>query len=410
MNYNNNLRERNYPEVLFPKRIRESFVAHPTYPSHPMKPMTYLQKDYISGVSKLMKKQPPKEPIKPTRRKDEGSFVVNLWFLVFVNIMIVPFVFAVFEGGWFAVLIINVILVILYTWAYISSKDNEEKEYQRAINSYPRKIEEYKNDLKKYEQEMEESNIAYKAECEKYEQELARLKSQEYLFSFRQNLFLSQLRSSKTPSAVDTTNVKKGVSESSFYLLLKKKYGNNIIENYCLNGNPTAFPDMLYWDKSINLIIDIEIDEPYVGSSGEPIHYLLNQIGNRDCRGNDMGEKYYGFSVADSVDEWRDKAMNDVNWIVIRFAEQQIFQNSDGCIKFIDYVIEKVKKMDIDFSTQTFILPIKRWTKDEAHNMAYRRFRQSYVPVQYHDLLKIENNCEEDNDATIRNRFKQNRL
>ena len=31
-----------------------------------------------------------------------------------------------------------------------------------------------------------------------------------------------------------------------------------------------------------------------------------------------------------------------------------------------------------------------KWTKEEANKMAYKRFRNSYVPAKYHDMIDKE--------------------
>jgi hypothetical protein len=368
--------KRTYPEVLIPQQIQDILAKHPEYPRMPIKPGERYR--YV-GFHVYTESTVVQKPEVPSQQK--VSFGDD--FVVYLFIFLVPFlIIAAMCGANYEVFITgSTICVALAIYMFIYSFNSKKKAYQEAINSYPKRIEEYKLALKKHEQEMKKYNIEY----EEYEKEMTRLSSQEYLSLFRRNLFFSQLQNSMKPLIADIKNVNKGVSESYFFSTLKKKFGDDVYEKLCLNGSRTLFPDMLYWDKSINLIIDIEIDEPYVGYSGEPIHYLQKQ--------DDWD--YNGNRIYDSIDEWRDVEVNNANWFVIRFAEQQIFQNPEGCIKYIDYVIDGIKKLDFNFTQQVFLSPIKRWTKEEAHKMAYQRFRLSYVPPAFHDLLKVENNYED---------------
>ena len=113
------------------------------------------------------------------------------------------------------------------------------------------------------------------------------------------------------------------------------------------------------FDKELNLYIDIEIDEPYIGNDGTPIHFL---------KGND---------------EERDTFFTRKNWLVIRFAESQIVENPLACCELISNVVLNLKKCVIeDFSSQSKIQVVKSWTYEEAHKLAFVKYRNKYLPQE----------------------------
>lgn len=85
-------------------------------------------------------------------------------------------------------------------------------------------------------------------------------------------------------------------------------------------GGSYFYPDFLICEKG--LFIDVEIDEPYVGNDGTPIHYVDNQ---------------YGFCT--SVDKERNDYITSQGFEIIRFSEEQIFLHPQECIIVIkDYI------------------------------------------------------------------------
>lgn len=121
----------------------------------------------------------------------------------------------------------------------------------------------------------------------------------------------------------------------------------------------------------MNLFIDIEIDEPYIGNDGTPIHFL---------KGND---------------EERDTFFTRKNWLVIRFAESQIIENPSACCELISDVVQNLKRCVIeDFSLQSKIKVVASWTSEEAHKLAFVKYRNKYLPHELHINIndeKLEN-------------------
>ncbi len=158
----------------------------------------------------------------------------------------------------------------------------------------------------------------------------------------------------------------KGVTEDRFKQNIIEHFKNifQIYDDrfvlYKSNQNPYE-PDFTLIDEKneLNLFIDIEIDEPYDGVSRQPIHYT-------------------------GVDKQRNEFFRNRGWIVIRFAEYQIFTETLSCCKFI---AEVVKSINPDFvisnrlSKANDITPISQWTKEQAIKWANQKYREQYLGI-----------------------------
>lgn len=152
----------------------------------------------------------------------------------------------------------------------------------------------------------------------------------------------------------------KGRTEQQFYLALKKripeKIFNNVYFEHLENYLP-KFPDIALIDVNKDIYIDIEIDEPYSLSSGEPIHY----IGSDNSR--NFNFLYH-------------------NWFVIRFTENQIVKHSSDCIDFIEKVYNSIifhkNGITTDFN---FYFPESQhsWTKEDAVKLSTEQYRLTYL-------------------------------
>jgi len=105
--------------------------------------------------------------------------------------------------------------------------------------------------------------------------------------------------------------------------------------------------------------ISIEVDEPYVYHTGEPIHY---QGCKCDTRRND----------------W--VLFNDC--VVIRFSEEQVVTAPNECCREIAKVIAQVSGDSSVLEQFIEIGPLephKQWTREEAIEMAARKSRNQYL-------------------------------
>ena len=119
----------------------------------------------------------------------------------------------------------------------------------------------------------------------------------------------------------------KGICEKSFFTDLVAHFGDKIMVNKTFinpsNKNP-YIPDFIFYDKESGLKIDIEIDEPYILSSGEPIHFNYLERNKKDYL---------------SIDHYRNTTFQTYGWYVIRFSEEQILKQSEACCKYLSLLI-----------------------------------------------------------------------
>src|SRR5690606_25978332 len=104
----------------------------------------------------------------------------------------------------------------------------------------------------------------------------------------------------KPTQVIDQKRYIKGATEDFFLTFLSNNISENIFTDLTLDYSSVQKrfsykPDFIIEVKELNLFIDIEIDEPYVGSNGSPIHFKK------------------------SNDNLRNNFFIDNKWIVIRF-------------------------------------------------------------------------------------------
>lgn len=182
---------------------------------------------------------------------------------------------------------------------------------------------------------------------------------------FRENELKRILATTATPKiAIESP---KGKSEKDFYIILNKYFENCIFINKGIeffNNRRAYLPDFIFIHKNSNLHIDIEIDEPYVATTGQPIHYFDYQ-----------GVTHF------SIDDVRNFYFMGKGWCVIRFAEEQVVRYPTECCKVIAKVIYDVIEDGTyinKFSTKNNLPSIKHWTKTEAIAMYQKDFRNQY--------------------------------
>ncbi len=154
----------------------------------------------------------------------------------------------------------------------------------------------------------------------------------------------------------------KGASEAFFYQELLKYFKDDEIfwGNFELKKTKSIFsyyPDFVYYNKQKELIIDIEIDEPYVYTSNKPTHYF-------------------------GIDSKRDEHFIKSGWFVVRFTEKQICQQPSSCCRFLKFIIALVLDDIEELSSIMFIDDIKYdhgWSETEAVNMANKKYRDEYM-------------------------------
>jgi hypothetical protein len=166
----------------------------------------------------------------------------------------------------------------------------------------------------------------------------------------------------KTVSATLPYRIVHDPSEETFFNVLTdcfpdRIYRDSIIEQF--EGKQPYVPEMIFKHRATNLHIDIEVDEPYVAKTGQPIHYA-------------------GYTP----DNTRNKYFNQKGWVVIRFAEEQVVKDPKGCCKVIADVVETLtgdKTYSRRLKNVDTVSPVEQWTKEQAVRMAQQKYRTTYL-------------------------------
>jgi hypothetical protein len=201
----------------------------------------------------------------------------------------------------------------------------------------------------------------YQEQLRKYEQKVAESHKPENVEEYRRQEVRRALNQT-IPHNTKCKGARKGKSEPKFEQHLNHYFPRQIYTHLALiipNFKCPYTADFTYIDKEIKLFIDIEIDEPYIYNTREPIHYI-------------------GY--------WKDQIRNDFfnnkGWIVIRFSEEQVVRYPDSCCKFIAQQIAEITRnsaITSQFAQTPDLQPQQQWTEKEAIEMAYRKERDDYL-------------------------------
>ena len=156
----------------------------------------------------------------------------------------------------------------------------------------------------------------------------------------------------------------KGYKENDFYRLIKK----NIVDIEIANDvhmviphfNKPYEPDIVLFDKSLNLYIDIEIDEPYDGYYRYPTHYI-----------NPEDEVKH--------DNIRDLFFTESGWIVIRFTEKQVHCESYECIDYIKNVLHSLYNRT--FTNNVKCEKENQWDYNQCIQWQKYYYREKYLGI-----------------------------
>ncbi len=321
-----------YPQVHLPQSYYQILTCEPKLPLAPVAPVA---------------------PIKPSQPKTESSDVGCAIVLFLASILLLLYAFT--NTKFLLPAIVLFILMLFYLMTSSSDKESPTQTFESYSAIYP-------GLLKKYNEEL----VTYSKQLEQYETECIILRSSEYLLDYRQDQFAQNFYNIKPPVEADKS-VRNGVSEKYFLTYLKEVFGSKVLINQMIEHNKGSFyPDFAILDNDFNLYIDLEIDEPYVGSTGEPIHHI------------------------GSSDHKRNQVITDLNWIVIRFTEEQVIEQPRECCLFIKNILDQMKLLQNVETSFAKLKTVNVWSYDVASRMAFRRYRHSYLPTNLQEILKYE--------------------
>lgn len=251
--------------------------------------------------------------------------------------------------------ILGFIICITSVISFFFNKSKKEYEqnlikYNQSLISYNLKTKQYQKDILKYN-------------------ELIGISISKYYDYQRKELVSKELKKTTLPTF--EVDYKKGYSHDFFKVFLKNYFGKFIKENACIKNfgyysldYSPYITDFAFIDEIEKLCIAIEIDEPYTLIDKKPIHI---------------------------DDELRNSFFIKKNWIIIRFAEEQIVKYPEYCCKTIadtinilsnKYVFDKI------LANSSELPKISRWTNKDVNELIKIRYRENYLskvkdPFQY---------------------------
>lgn len=185
-------------------------------------------------------------------------------------------------------------------------------------------------------------------------------------------------------NSVENNKLKtRGKSESLLFEKIKESqfskhfyWGNHSLGNF--------YPDISYMDFNESIFIDIEIDEPYAIKDREEIHFIEY-----------TATKYY------DRNSFRDNYFVNNGWTVIRFAEEQIIKDSNGCLLVIENCIKYLMSSSIKLSRLPWIKMnnLPRWTFSDSLVLALNDYRETgnanHNPKRFlKDMSEFQKWCE----------------
>lgn len=194
---------------------------------------------------------------------------------------------------------------------------------------------------------------------DKYNQDVEKLRSPEQIKKHREVLLSKFCETIHQPNT--DGDARQGKYDQRLWREMQKHLeGNSILKTY-LNIPDYDYPyspDICYIIDGI--YFDIEIDEPY---------YKDGQGNVFPCHGYD-----------DYKDDSRNEFFLERNWIVIRFAEEQVARNIKGCCKEIAKKVNELTGRPIPSSLNNVddLIIIPRWTRWEGTDMGSNHYRDTY--------------------------------
>jgi hypothetical protein len=247
------------------------------------------------------------------------------------------------KSYWFpTILTISIVVGILTI--FTGFKGNEI-EIKKSEDEYQKNYPIYLENLKKYK------DLVSNVNSEKFQYK-ERLKRKTKIFeNIRKQIF-------NNLEILEDNAIKKGMSEEFFYKFLQK-YSD--ITVYKSIKHSYYYPDLILVKS--NIVTILEIDEPYVNDTKEPIHF-------------------------DNSDKNRDDYFISKNFIIMRFTEEQILNYTEECLDVINEIFEYCTELKSFTKSDTFIkIETPKLSYQEAFDLAYNNSRKT-VPDKIKRLEK----------------------
>ncbi len=197
----------------------------------------------------------------------------------------------------------------------------------------------------------------YKKQLGIYREKEEEIKSAAFINQYRNKNIAEQAKKFgedilKASQILSDADIKKGISEIFFHDFLSQYSNYNVYKSLKFGY---YYPDLVVIDSQGNFVIDIEIDEPYVFDSKEPIHF-------------------------DDVDAARDIYFTKCNFVVIRFCEEQIINCPEYCLHVINETVKNLLSLQESRNSKESIIykhEMPAWDHETAFLLAYNHSRKN---------------------------------
>lgn len=156
----------------------------------------------------------------------------------------------------------------------------------------------------------------------------------------------------------------KGYKENDFFNEIKLQIHDieltNNVHMVIPNFSKPYEPDIVLFDKKLNLYIDVEIDEPYDGFYRYPTH-------------NFRAEVYF------KQDNIRDLFFTESGWVVIRFTEKQVHKQPNECIDYIKNVINSIHNNEFNKTPKCELE--NQWNENQCTQWQLNNYRENYLEI-----------------------------
>lgn len=318
-----------FPVILYPKPVEEFFQS--------VKAETPL----IALPEPPALKNAAVEPhVKQFNQSTSLQLAIAISFLLLAG--------AIFFSNLSLWLLVFLLICCISTLVIVFQKLSKNQFYQKTVP------EKESNQVKEYKKEL---GVYQKSLANHVKRQIQYNKSIEF---YRNKLYTQLAQFLQLPSGYSTAQ--QGASEKQFKHYLDRYFFGQIHQGLKLiipDNDLFYSTDFSYVNKSLNLYIDIEIDEPYYYKTKLPTH----------CCNDDK-------------DKNRNRFFLNNGWIVIRFAEEQIVCYPNRCCKVIALVVAEISgewELFNKFKDVPDPPLVKHWTIREARKMARAKYRDTYL-------------------------------
>jgi very-short-patch-repair endonuclease len=278
-----------------------------------------------------------------------------------------------FSNGFFWVIFVPVSILGYYLTIPLAEliKSYFTKENKRAIDqeiqNFKKRFKLSNDEVVKAELDFHNQLAEYRNVLDAYNQNCDDCLRPEYVLEHKRkqfssvSLIKSELIFSIARESENRANI--GLTEDFFADFIAKQNEYKILRHFKCGY---YYPDIILFDKRTNVVVDIEIDEPYSLNDKVPIHF-------------------------DNEDMERDMYFTDLGFLVVRFSENQVFNYPEECYKVLKNCIIGIAEMkdykDFVTGSNDFMnFKDKCWTKEDAKKMALQGSRNEISKrlLQFH--------------------------